>query len=468
MTPPSQSNPALDELIAVGVIRRPHGIRGEISVEPLTDDPGRFAELDRLYLVRPDRSGTEETRIESARVHGQRVLLKIEGVETPERVRELAGWTLEIAPEDARTLEENEYFLHDLEGLSVVTPEGRTVGTVAAVIEGGGGILLGVKKVAGGSFDLPFASSICTEIDLAGGRIVADLPDGLENLAEAEEVPEGATRPQPEPPPGAARLRVDLVTIFPSMVEPLLAEGVVARAVKGGILTIRTWDLRDFTTDRHRSTDDVAYGGGAGMVMLAEPVFRCVEAIRGDGPAGATPRVILTSPQGELFRHDTARELAREQWLVFLCGRYEGFDERVREELVDRELSVGDFVVSGGELPAMLMVDAVARLVEGVVGDWNSVEADSFYGGLLDHPHYTRPAELRGMNVPEVLLSGHAEKIRAWRKQEALRATLARRPDLLETADLDEESIKILGRLRGGEPESPEPKRRKGLKKQTS
>ncbi|HSN67679.1 MAG TPA: tRNA (guanosine(37)-N1)-methyltransferase TrmD, partial [Thermoanaerobaculia bacterium] len=226
--------------------------------------------------------------------------------------------------------------------------------------------------------------------------------------------------------------------------------------------------LREFASDRHRSTDDVAYGGGAGMVMLAEPVFRCLEAIRADGPADSTPTVILTSPQGDVFRHETAGLLAREQWLVFLCGRYEGFDERVREELVDRELSVGDFVVSGGELPAMLMVDAVARLVEGVVGDWNSVEADSFYGGLLDHPHYTRPAELRGKRVPEVLLSGHAENIRKWRKEQALRATLTRRPDLLERADLDDEARTMLGRLRGDEPAPAGPKRRKGLKKHTS
>ncbi len=465
MVPPSRQGPALDELFAVGVIRRPHGIRGEISVEPLTDFPDRFNDLERVRLVRPDRAASDEVRVESARVHGQRVLLKLEGIDTPERVRELRDWTLEIEPGQARSLDDDEYFLHDLEGLTVVTPGGRTVGTVAGVAEGGGGILLTVRKVSGGSFEMPFAASICTEIDLPSRRIVADLPEGLENLEEAEEVaPSDAG--DPAAAPAASRLRIDLVTIFPSMFEPLLAEGIVAKAVKAGILAIRTWDLRDFTSDRHRSTDDVAYGGGAGMVMLAEPVFRCMDAIRAEGPAGARPVVILTSPQGELFRHETARDLAREQWLVLLCGRYEGYDERVREQMVDRELSVGDFVVSGGELPAMLIVDAVARLVEGVVGDWNSVEADSFYGGLLDHPHYTRPAELRGMKVPEVLLSGHAENIRKWRKEQALRATLARRPDLLVTADLDEESRSILDRLRGVEPEPP--KRRKGLKKKDS
>ncbi|MGH9457510.1 MAG: tRNA (guanosine(37)-N1)-methyltransferase TrmD [Thermoanaerobaculia bacterium] len=260
-----------------------------------------------------------------------------------------------------------------------------------------------------------------------------------------------------------ARLRIDLVSIFPRMFDPLLAEGVVAKARESGILAIKVWDLRDFTSDRHRSTDDVPYGGGAGMVMLAEPVFRCVDAIRADGPAGKRPLVLLPSPQGEMFRHETARELAAGEWLVLLCGRYEGFDERVREGLVDREISVGDFVVSGGEIPAMLIVDAVARLVEGVVGDWNSVEADSFYTGLLDHPHYTRPAELRDMRVPDVLLSGHAERIRKWRKEQALRATLARRPDLLDRIELDEEGRRMLAAIRGEPAEEPHGrKRRKG------
>lgn len=189
------------------------------------------------------------------------------------------------------------------------------------------------------------------------------------------------------------------------------------------------------------------------MVMLAEPVFRCVDAIRDAGLPGEKPFVILTSPQGARFDHGTARELAERDWIVFLCGRYEGIDERVRESLVDREVSVGDFVVSGGELPAMLMADAVSRLLEGVVGDWNSVEADSFYTGLLDHPHYTRPAELRKLQVPAVLLSGHAEKIRKWRKEQSLRSTLLKRPDLLESAELDDEARRMLAELRGARDE---------------
>jgi tRNA (guanine37-N1)-methyltransferase len=225
------------------------------------------------------------------------------------------------------------------------------------------------------------------------------------------------------------------------MFDPLIAEGVIARGIKQGLLDVRVWDLRDFATDKHRSTDDEAYGGGPGMVMLGEPVFRCVEAIGGG-------RVILTSPQGRRFDQKVAKELASTDWIVILCGRYEGFDQRVIEALHPDEISIGDFVVSGGELPAMLMADAVGRMIEGVVGNTGSVEEDSFFNGLLDYPHYTRPEELRGMRVPDVLLSGHHEKIRKWRKSQALLATVERRPDLLESAELDREAEEMLRGMR--------------------
>jgi tRNA (guanine37-N1)-methyltransferase len=242
-------------------------------------------------------------------------------------------------------------------------------------------------------------------------------------------------------------MRLDFVTIFPKMFDALLSEGVVARAVKQGLLDVRIWDLRDFTTDRHRSTDDEAYGGGPGMVMLGEPVLRCAETIQSERQA--LPHLVMTSPQGRRFDQKVAKELAAEEWLVFLCGRYEGFDHRVHEALQPDEISIGDFVVSGGELPAMLMADACGRMIEGVVGNTGSVEEDSFFRGLLDYPHYTRPEELRGMRVPDILLSGHHEKIRKWRKEQALRATLAKRPDLLDSAELDDEARRILKELKG-------------------
>lgn len=250
-------------------------------------------------------------------------------------------------------------------------------------------------------------------------------------------------------------LRIDFVTIFPKMFEPLLAEGVVARGVKQGLLDIRAWDLRDFSTDRHRSTDDEAYGGGPGMVMLAEPVMRCVEAMTAghhaasldSQPPQTSPHVVLTSPQGRRLDQNVARELSASGWLVILCGRYEGFDQRLIDALRPDEISIGDFVVSGGELPAMLIADAASRMIEGVVGNSGSVEEDSFFSGLLDYPHYTRPEEWRGLRVPEILMSGHHENIRRWRKEQSLRRTVALRPDLLEKVELDAEGRKILQRI---------------------
>jgi len=246
------------------------------------------------------------------------------------------------------------------------------------------------------------------------------------------------------PPPA---LRIDVITIFPAMFSSFLQEGVLAKAILRGVVDVRVWDLREFAPDRHKSTDDEAYGGGGGMVMLAEPIFRCHEAIVASG-SGNRPHTVLMSPQGRTLDQSVAKEYSQRSWLVLLCGRYEGVDERVRETIVDEELSVGDFVVTGGELPAMLAIDSMTRMIEGVVGCRNSVEDDSFYNGLLDFPHYTRPAEIRGIKVPDVLISGHFEKIRKWRKEQSLRNTLRKRPDLLDRVELDAEGAKILQQLR--------------------
>jgi tRNA (guanine37-N1)-methyltransferase len=236
-------------------------------------------------------------------------------------------------------------------------------------------------------------------------------------------------------------VRIDLVTIFPRLCEGPLGEGIVRRAIDRGIVDVRVHDLRDYTTDRHRSVDDVSYGGGPGMVFKPEPLFRAVDAIRGEGEVDA---VILTSPQGRTFTQREAERLAALRHIVVLCGRYEGIDDRVRSALATEEVSIGDYVLSGGELPALVMVDAVVRLLPGAVGDEESVDVDSFSRSLLDFPHFTRPAEYRGWRVPDVLLSGNHAEIRRWRMREALSRTLALRPDLLPTADLDSEEREIL------------------------
>ena len=239
-------------------------------------------------------------------------------------------------------------------------------------------------------------------------------------------------------------MRFDLVTIFPRLFDGALNEGIVRRAIEGGIVDITVHDLRDHASDRHRSVDDVPYGGGPGMVFKPEPLFRAVDAIRADGEVDA---VVLTSPQGRTFTQREAERLAAMRRVVVLCGRYEGIDDRVREALVTDEISIGDYVLSGGELPALVIVDAVVRLLPGAVGDEESVAVESFSRGLLDFPHYTRPAEFRGLRVPDVLLSGNHEDIRRWRKREALRRTVMKRPDLLDTAELDSEEREMLRAL---------------------
>jgi tRNA (guanine37-N1)-methyltransferase len=241
-------------------------------------------------------------------------------------------------------------------------------------------------------------------------------------------------------------MKFDIVTIFPRMVEAGVAEGVVARGVERGLLDIQVHDLRDYTSDRHRSVDDVPYGGGPGMVMKPEPLARAVEAIR--SRRGDPDTVVLLSPQGRRFTQAEATRMSGLRHVALLCGRYEGMDERIRTLVATEELSIGDYVLSGGELPALVVVDAISRLVPGVVGDSRSVEEDSFSRGLLDHPHYTRPAEFSGHKVPDVLLSGHHEQVRRWRRKTAIQRTLERRPELIDTAAMDDEERALLDEIR--------------------
>lgn len=223
----------------------------------------------------------------------------------------------------------------------------------------------------------------------------------------------------------------DIVTIFPAMFEQPLAAGVIGRAIERGVLDVTVRDLRDFTTDRHRVVDDVPFGGGPGMVLKADPIFRALDAI--EAARGTPLTVVLTSPQGPRLTQETAQRLSRLGGVVILCGRYEGVDERVVEGLGAEEISIGDYVLSGGEVPALVVLEAVTRLVPGVIGRDESHERDSFgHDGLLDHPHYTRPPEFRGMAVPEVLLSGDHAAIERWRREAAREKTRRNRPDLLE------------------------------------
>ncbi|MBI5587690.1 MAG: tRNA (guanosine(37)-N1)-methyltransferase TrmD [Deltaproteobacteria bacterium] len=227
-------------------------------------------------------------------------------------------------------------------------------------------------------------------------------------------------------------MRFDILTLFPEFFISPLRQSLLGKAVAKGVLSVNTYNPRDFTTDKHRTTDDAPYGGGHGMIMKVEPVVRALEALKAEGPKA---RVILTTPQGVPMNHALARELSNEGRLIILCGRYEGVDERIRA-FVDMEISLGDFVLTGGEVAALAIIDAVGRLIPAVLGEPGSVERDSFSDGLLEYPQYTRPEDFRGLKVPDVLLSGNHAEIERWRRIESLARTAKRRPDLIEKADL--------------------------------
>jgi tRNA (guanine37-N1)-methyltransferase len=235
-------------------------------------------------------------------------------------------------------------------------------------------------------------------------------------------------------------MKIDIISIFPRLFEPFLTESVLGKAVSRKLVDISITDLRRFAEDKHSTTDDTPYGGGGGMVMLPAPVVKAVESLKN----GGQPRVILTTPQGKLFNQKLAQEFANEEQLIIICGRYRGVDERVRQLVVTDCVSIGDYVLGGGEVPAMVITEAVVRLISGVVGNEDCVRADSFTSGLLEYPNYTRPEEFMGLSVPKVLLSGNHAEVERWRRRESLLRTKNLRPDLFEKFELTKEDQKLL------------------------
>ncbi len=237
-------------------------------------------------------------------------------------------------------------------------------------------------------------------------------------------------------------MQFHVITLFPEMIEQACSHGILGRAIKQGIISLSCWNPREYTQDRHRTVDDKPYGGGPGMLMKVQPLADAVAAARQQAGEGA--KVVYLSPQGKTLNQSAVKSMAEQQSYILIAGRYEGIDERLIEQLVDEEWSIGDYVLSGGEMPAMIMIDAVARMLPDVLGDDESAQQDSFMEGLLDCPHYTRPEEVNGQTVPEVLLSGDHKAITRWRQKQALGRTWLRRPDLLENLQLDDEQKQLL------------------------
>ena len=246
----------------------------------------------------------------------------------------------------------------------------------------------------------------------------------------------------PPSPDSSIDMRFDVMTLFPEMVERTLGESIIGRAQNAGIIEVKCHNIRDFSTDKHRKTDDTPYGGGMGMVMSCQPIYDCYSHVKSEIPEGNKARVIYMSPKGRIFNHSIARELAEYDNLIFLCGHYEGVDQRVLDEIVDEDISIGDYVLTGGELPACIIIDAVSRLKEGVLADAECYENESHASGILEYPQYTKPRVFLGREVPEILLSGDHAKIDRWRLEQAVEITKERRPDLLALHPEIEESLK--------------------------
>ncbi len=244
-------------------------------------------------------------------------------------------------------------------------------------------------------------------------------------------------------------MRIDILSLFPAMFDGPFGDSIIRRAVENGILDINITNPRDFAEGKHQQVDDTPFGGGSGMVMKPEPVFKAVRHVK-ENTDFVNRRVLLMSPEGSVFNQAKARELAQYDQLIFICGHYEGFDARISDNLADEIISIGDYVLTGGELPAMIITDAVARMLPGVLGSEESAPTDSFYNGLLEHPQYTRPREFEGLTVPDILLSGDHAKIAKWRREKSLEITLKNRPDLLKTAELTDEDRKYIKLLKQG------------------
>lgn len=252
-------------------------------------------------------------------------------------------------------------------------------------------------------------------------------------------------------------MKIDILSLFPEMFTGVFGTSILGKAIEKKIIDVNVHNFRDYATNKHSTVDDYPFGGGGGMVLQVEPIYRSLKAIIGESNfehwmsmshQERKPRVILTTPQGKRYNQDIAKELAQEEHLIFICGHYEGYDERIREYLVTDELSLGDFVMTGGEIAAMAMIDSIARLLKGVLGNEGSAVTDSFYDGLLEYPQYTRPADFRGWKVPEILLSGHHAKIEEWRLYQSLLRTYTRRPDLLEKRQCSPQEEKMLRHIK--------------------
>ena len=394
----------MEEFLQVGAIANTHGIAGEVKVFPMTDDIKRFKKLKEVYLD----TGKERKllHVVSCKFVKNQPVLRFKEFSNINEVEMYKRKGLFVTRDQAVPLEKDEYFIADLIGLSVIREDnGEVLGELTDVLQTGANDVYEVKMEDGKEVLLPAIRECIKNVDLQKGEITVHVMKGL--LDEFH-----------------------ILTLFPEMVMDGLNTSIIGRAIEAGLLEINAVNIRDYSTNKHMKVDDYPYGGGAGLVMQPEPVYRAYKDLEKD--MKKKPRVVYLTPQGTTFHQEMAKELAKEEELVFLCGHYEGIDERVLEEIVTDYVSIGDYVLTGGELPAMVMIDSISRLVPGVLHNDDSAGDESFENGLLEYPQYTRPPVFLDKEVPEVLLSGHHENIRKWRHEQSVKRTKERRPDLWE------------------------------------
>jgi tRNA (guanine37-N1)-methyltransferase len=398
----------LSQRVEVGFVSRPHGVRGELRIV--------LHNLESRSLIGAKTIWLDDTehKVVGVRSTKDAWLVRLDGVTTREGAEALKGRHLHVS-RASLGLRRGEFLLVDLVGCKVFLPDGQPWGEVVALETGPQDRLV----IRDGAVErlLPAVPIFFVEIDADGGRLVVDPPEGL-----------------PEEPVGAPLVRFSLVTLFPEAFDSLLAASLLGKGRAAGLFSVDFANPRDFTHDRHRTVDDTPYGGGPGMVMKPEPL---AAAIAHAGAGSAAPHRIFLSPGGAPLTQAKVRELAGREHLVLVCGRYEGIDERIAELCIDETISLGDFVMTGGEIAAMAIIDAVARFVPGVLGEATSTDDESFSAGLLEYPQYTRPPVFQDRPVPDVLLSGNHAAIRRWRRQQSLVRTAARRPDLFARHPLD-------------------------------
>ena len=384
------------DLLEVGKIVNTHGLRGEVKVVPWTDYPEVFEDIDFVYVKK--KSEYERLDVKGIKYQKNNLIVRFSQITDINMAEKYKNQVIYAEREILGELPEGVYYIADLIGLDIVTEDGEKIGTVSDVFNTGSNDIYEVKREGKKNLLLPVIDDVV--------------------------------------------LNIDVLTLFPQMFEAVLGDSIIGRARENNILEMNFIDIRDFSTNKHRKVDDYPYSGGGGMLMNAQPVYDAYMSVA-EG-LDYKPFTIYMSPQGKVFNQGIAIDLANYEHIVLLCGHYEGIDQRVIDEIVDMELSVGDFVMTGGEIPAMTVIDTVSRLVPGVLAAETSYENESHFNGLLEYPQYTRPAVWHDKSIPDVLISGHHAKIEQWKREQSLINTLKKRPDMLEKAELTKEDINFL------------------------